>query len=147
MTEDNAVLHVPGSTRRRARRVTALTAMLVVAGCLAAGCGGDDESTGEPTTPPTETTTTTTTTTGEAGGDAAAGAVVYETAGCGSCHTLAAAGSSGSVGPDLDDASPSFDKVVERVTEGKGVMPSFTDQLTEQEIRDVAAYVSSSVEP
>ena len=59
---------------------------------------------------------------------------------------LAAANSSGSVGPNLDDASPSFDKVVERVTEGSGLMPSFKDQLSEEEIRDVAAYVSTSVE-
>ncbi len=38
---------------------------------------------------------------------------------------------------------PSFDLVVERVTNGMGVMPSFSDELTEQQIRDVAAYVSS----
>ena len=129
------------SPGRRARRLGALVALLAAACCLAAGCGGD-ESSGETTTQVTETTTT-----GETGGDATAGAQVYETASCGSCHALAAAGSSGAVGPDLDDASPSFDKVVERVTGGKGVMPPFADQLTAQEIRDVAAFVSSSVEP
>ena len=40
--------------------------------------------------------------------------------------------------------SPSFDKVVERVTNGKAPMPSFKGQLSEQQIRDVAAYVSES---
>ena len=44
--------------------------------------------------------------------------------------------------PDLDAASPSYDKVVERVTNGRGAMPSFADTLSEQ-IQDVAAYVSS----
>jgi mono/diheme cytochrome c family protein len=84
-------------------------------------------------------------TTGAAqGGDAAAGKQVFESAGCVSCHTLAAAGSSGTIGPNLDDAKPSFDLVVERVTNGKGAMPSFKDQLSEQQIRDVAAFVSES---
>ncbi len=76
-------------------------------------------------------------------GDAAAGKQVFASAGCVSCHTLADAGSSGTVGPNLDDASPSYDKVVERVTNGQGVMPPFKDQLSEQQIADVAAYVSS----
>jgi mono/diheme cytochrome c family protein len=61
-----------------------------------------------------------------------------------SCHTLADAGASGTVGPNLDQAKPSFDLVVERVTNGKSPMPSFKGQLTEQQIRDVAAYVSES---
>lgn len=42
--------------------------------------------------------------------------------------------------------SPSYDKVVERVTNGQGAMPSFADDLSAQEIQDVAAFVSSSVE-
>ena len=78
---------------------------------------------------------------GSAAGDAAAGKAVFASAGCGGCHTLKAAGSSGNVGPNLDDAKPSADKVVERVTNGQGVMPSFKDQLSEQQIQDVAAYV------
>jgi mono/diheme cytochrome c family protein len=93
----------------------------------------------------TEPTETGGATTGAAqGGDATAGKQVFESAGCVSCHTLAAAGSSGTVGPNLDDAKPSFDLVVERVTNGKGAMPSFKDQLSEQQIRDVAAFVSES---
>ena len=135
-----------------------------------AGCGGgDDETTapetvenggggGETTTGETETEGTTTeaetetetegTTTegggGGGGGDAAKGKEVFASAGCGSCHTLADAGTSGTVGPNLDDGKPSADLVVERVTNGAGVMPSFQDQLSEQEIQDVAAYVSSA---
>ena len=77
-------------------------------------------------------------------GDVANGEQVFATAGCGGCHTLAAAGTNGSVGPNLDDASPSYDKVVERVTNGQGAMLSFKDDLSAQEINDVAAFVSSS---
>ena len=86
------------------------------------------------------------TTDGEETGDPGAGEEVFASAGCGSCHALAAAGSTGQIGPDLDEASPSYDKVVERVTEGAGVMPSFADQLTSQQIQDVAAFVSTSVD-
>jgi cytochrome c553 len=112
---------------------------------------------GETTAPPTESTETqptestgaetgtgATTGGGEGGGDAAAGKAVFASAGCVNCHTLAAAGATGTVGPNLDDAKPSADKVVERVTEGKGVMPSFKGQLSDQQIQDVAAFVSSS---
>jgi mono/diheme cytochrome c family protein len=44
---------------------------------------------------------------------------------------------------NLDEAKPPATLVVTRVTEGKGAMPSFEGQLTEQQIQDVAAYVSS----
>jgi mono/diheme cytochrome c family protein len=84
-----------------------------------------------------------TTTAAPATGDATAGKQVFETAGCTSCHTLADAGATGTVGPNLDQAKPPASLVVMRVTNGKGVMPSFKGQLSEQQIQDVAAYVSS----
>ena len=118
-------------------------AFLVILGALAlvgAGCGGDDNESSSP--PPA--TTTETTTNGGGTGDATKGKAIFASAGCGGCHTFSEAGSSGSVGPDLDDAAPSFDKVVSQVTNGGGPMPSFKDQLSEQEIRDVAAFVSGS---
>jgi mono/diheme cytochrome c family protein len=94
----------------------------------------------------TSTDTETETETGAAGeGDPEAGMAVFlGSAGCGGCHTLADAGTSGSIGPNLDAAQPSHALVVERVTNGQGVMPSFKDTLTEQQIQDVAAYVSSA---
>lgn len=98
----------------------------------------ETETTG--TTEPTGTTETT-----EATGDPAAGKQVFlSVGGCGSCHTLADAGTTGTVGPNLDAAKPSFDKAVEQVTNGGGVMPPFKDTLSEQQIQDVAAYVSSA---
>ena len=83
------------------------------------------------------------TTTEAPAGDAAAGKQVFASAGCVACHTLADAGSTGTVGPNLDDAKPPATLVVTRVTDGAGAMPSFKDKLTEQQIQDVAAYVSS----
>jgi mono/diheme cytochrome c family protein len=86
-------------------------------------------------------------TTGEGpAGDAAAGEDVFASAGCGSCHTLEAAGASGTVGPNLDEAKPDAALVVERVTNGMGPMPSFKGQLDEQQIQDVAAYVVASTQ-
>ncbi|HKY23622.1 MAG TPA: c-type cytochrome [Gaiella sp.] len=78
-----------------------------------------------------------------AAGDATAGKAVFASAGCGACHTLADAGASGTVGPDLDEAKPPVELAVDRVTNGQGAMPSFSDELSEAQIADVAAYVAS----
>lgn len=66
------------------------------------------------------------------------------TASCGSCHTLADAGTAGTIGPNLDTSKPSKPLVVDRVTNGQGAMPSFKDSLDEAQIEAVAEYVSSS---
>jgi cytochrome c oxidase subunit I len=75
---------------------------------------------------------------------AAPGKTVFKTAGCSACHTLAAAGASGTVGPSLDLKKPSVARVVQFVTNGKGAMPPYKGRLTPQQIRDVATYVSQS---
>jgi cytochrome c6 len=78
-------------------------------------------------------------------GDAAAGKQVFLGApACGSCHTLADAGTSGSIGPNLDESQPDTALVVDRVTNGEGAMPAFGDRLSEEQIRNVAAYVVES---
>ena len=64
-------------------------------------------------------------------------------AGCGNCHTLADAGAEGTVGPNLDEKKPSAELVIERVTNGQGVMPAYEGKLTEQQIEELAAYVST----
>ena len=150
------------------RRTTLFLCILIAAlGLLAAGCGQEQEQTATPetvqgevttTTESTETETTETTgsestetetTTTETGGGAPTGdpvagkEIFLGASGCTGCHTLADAGSSGTVGPNLDDAMPSFDLAFDRVTNGQGGMPSFGTSLTDQQRADVAAYVSS----
>jgi cytochrome c6 len=155
------------------RTALLLIFLVAAFGIVASGCGQEQEQTATPetvegeVTTPTETTDTETTdtettdtettdtetttdetettdTTPTAEGDPVAGKEVFLGASaCGGCHTLADAGSSGAVGPNLDDAQPSAERVREIVTNGQGGMPSFSSSLSEQQIADVAAYVSS----
>src|SRR5262249_1442933 len=74
-----------------AMRGTALA--LLVAGLLVAGCGGKNAT-------------------------SKAGAKVFASAGCGGCHTLSAAKSSGQTGPNLDQLRPTYDTVVRQVSNG-----------------------------
>jgi mono/diheme cytochrome c family protein len=115
-----------------ARRI-ALVLIALALGLGATACGGDDEEAGD-------TTTEETTTTGETG--TAAGAEIF-TANCGTCHTLSAAGTTGTIGPSLDDIGLDAAAVEEQVRNGGGGMPAFQDQLTDAEIAAVAAYVAA----
>ncbi len=76
-------------------------------------------------------------------GDPVAGKAVF-TENCGSCHALSDAGTTGSVGPDLDDLAPDEATVNAQVTNGGGSMPAFGGSLSEQQIADVSAYVAES---
>jgi mono/diheme cytochrome c family protein len=96
--------------------------LLLVAGLLV-GCGGDDGD-------------------GDGGNGTSAGASVYADAGCGSCHTFTPAGSNGTIGPNLDETEVTFERAVEQIKNGGAGMPAFKDQLSEQEIEDVARYVT-----
>ena len=130
--------------------------LLGVVALGAAGCGGEEEV--QPTAENAEEGAGTTEAEGEteteeegegegdgaAQGDAEAGEAIFNEQGCGGCHVLEAAGSSGSIGPNLDESQPDFELVVDRVTNGSGAMPSFSDKLSEDEINNVAAYVVES---
>ena len=72
------------------------------------------------------------------------GAEVF-TANCGSCHTLKAAGTSGEVGPNLDELEPDLATVELQVVNGGGAMPAFGKEgiLNAKEIKAVATYVST----
>src|SRR6266542_4924056 len=124
------------------RPVLALAFALGALALGAAGCGSGETAQPKPVT--VEGTLPTPTTEAEVKGNPEGGKTVFANAGCGGCHTLKAAGSSGNVGPNLDDSKPALDKILDRVTNGKSPMPAFKDSLTKQQIADVAAFVFQS---
>ena len=75
---------------------------------------------------------------------------------CGACHVLGAAGTTGTVGPNLDDVLPgkSPDQIAQSITDpgaettpgfSAGVMPSFAETLTPQQLRQLVAYLQQSI--
>lgn len=69
---------------------------------------------------------------GPGGSATKAGEDLFTAQGCGGCHTLAQAGSSGTVGPDLDQALKGRDPAFIResiVQPGARVAPGFSDNL------------------
>jgi mono/diheme cytochrome c family protein len=62
---------------------------------------------------------------------------------CASCHTLKDAGTTGTVGPNLDQLKPAEPVVKHQVEVGGGAMPPFKGTLSPAEITAVAKYVSS----
>jgi cbb3-type cytochrome c oxidase subunit III len=61
---------------------------------------------------------------------------------CGSCHTLADAGTAGTSGPDLDQLKPSLAIVTKQVTNGGVTMPAFGGSLSKEQIALIAKYLS-----
>ena len=95
------------------------------------------------------------------GADVAAGKNAYDANGCAACHTFAAAGSTGKVGPDLDklktyaaDANKPPEEFIREsivepdayVEEGypKGVMPKTYDALPKSTLDALVAFLSAS---
>jgi mono/diheme cytochrome c family protein len=114
------------------------------------------ETTPEPPPPsPGTTTTTTTTTTQQPPGSPVAGKAVFASAGCAACHTFAPAGSTGTVGPDLDQVLQGKDAEFIRtsivdpnaeIAQGysAGVMPeNFQQQLSPKQLDDLVAFLMS----
>jgi len=101
-----------------------LAALLVA---FVAGCGGSGGSGGDSNAPATSS-----------------GGEKLFTDNCSTCHTLAAAGASGKVGPNLDQLRPGPDLVTRQVNSGGGAMPSFKGKLTDDQIKQIADYVSAS---
>ena len=63
---------------------------------------------------------------------------------CGTCHTLQAAGSTGNIGPNLDQLKLPMSQIIYTVTNGIGVMSAWQGILTQEEIEAVAYYVFNS---
>jgi cytochrome c oxidase subunit 2 len=79
------------------------------------------------------------------GGQAAAGPpglAVFQQNGCGGCHTLKDAGTTGTQGPNLDLLKPPFARIKSQVIKGGGIMPAFKGVLTDAQINAVAKYVA-----
>ena len=119
------------------RRAALFLLLLAVAGC---GGGGESE---EEATPATDVGTTT----GVEVSDSDDGRAIF-LQNCSGCHTLKAAGTTGKVGPNLDETKPSEQRVITMVTKGGGgglgVMPAFKGSLSEAQIRAVSKYVAES---
>jgi mono/diheme cytochrome c family protein len=63
---------------------------------------------------------------------------------CATCHTLEDANSYGNIGPNLNEIKPDIMRIISAVTNGIGVMPAYEGELSAEEIKDVATYVSQS---
>ena len=107
------------------RRLPILGAAILLAALLLTSCSGDQ---------------------GASKGDPVAGKELFAANGCNGCHTFKAAGSTGTTGPDLDAASPSAAKVMHQLDNPGGLMPSFADKLSDDEKRNLAAFVGASNE-
>jgi mono/diheme cytochrome c family protein len=126
----------------------------------AVGESGPSETEPAPTTSgPTETAPPAETTGGPTG-DPAAGKEIFMTTAqppCASCHTLAEANATGTVGPNLDDVLKGKDaafiheSIVDpdaEIASGftAGIMPAvYGDQLDEQQLADLVAFLEQSV--
>ncbi len=131
------------AVRRPAVIAAALLGAVVLAGCGAEGTASPTPDTiigtgaiSTPTFPVTPAF--------KLKGDSTKGKAVFASAGCGNCHTLAAANASGTIGPNLDSLKPDYRAVTAQVTNGGAQMPAFKSQLSAQQIADVAAYVVTS---
>ena len=119
------------------RRTLALLLALLALVAVPVGCGG-----GEEVAPTAETVEGELETEPAAQGDPESGKAVFADAGCGGCHVYEPANSTGTAGPNLDESDLSYDEAVRQIENGGNGMPAFKDQLTDQQIADVAAFVT-----
>ena len=77
------------------------------------------------------------------GGAAAKDAKALFTENCGACHTLSAAGTTGTTGPSLDDGLPAS-AVEDAMVAGPGIMPEFGNELSAEDRKAIAEYVAAS---
>ncbi len=144
-------------TMHRLLVLVAIMSVAVVCGCGGAGDEVAQETTGEapvessPTGEAPEPEGTHTgaaemhgATTGEDARARAAGRTIFVQAGCGDCHTLEAAGTTGSVGPNLDEHlkhHKGVEDIEMQIRRGGAGMPSFSGRLSDREIRRLARFL------
>ncbi len=108
---------------KRARSAPATAAAIAGAVATLSACGGSS---------------------GTVPANASPGQKVFVQASCGSCHTLKAAGSTGSVGPVLNGTHLTAATVEHYVQNGGDGMPSFSDTLSATQIQQVATFVAGA---
>ncbi len=104
------------------RRTLAGSALLILAALVVSACASQEKA---------------------ASGDPVHGKRLFAASGCAGCHTFKAADSTGTVGPDLDNAAASPGRVLLQLRKPGGVMPSFAQKLSEDEKADIAAFVGA----
>ena len=120
----------------RATLICLLASAALLGACGGGDAGGGGGDGGAPATPPQQVVGT---------GDPAQGRQVYGD-NCAACHGADGGGGSG---PKLAgvQAYANPDVVVEQIRDGGGGMPAFGDQLSEQELADVSAFVVEDLAP
>lgn len=122
----------------RIRAASAFLLLLLLAALLTAGCGGDESGSGDAGSGGGSGAEADDGGDGGSSGDVDAQSLFVST--CGGCHTLSDAGTTGTVGPNLDELSPDTETVRTAIDEGRGAMPP--DLLEGEEADAVAEYVA-----
>lgn len=115
---------------------------LVLATLTLAACGGSSSDSNSDST--SESTTTEQPAKKEQEGTGGADGKTVFADNCASCHTLAAADATGTVGPDLDSTKPAEGRVKTMVEDGGAAMPAFAGQLSDDEISAVSSFVAEN---
>jgi cytochrome c oxidase subunit II len=125
--------------------------ILTAAVLVAAGCGSEGTTKAEPQTVIGTVQTQTT----QVKGNATAGKKVFDSQGCGSCHTYVPAGSTGNVGPNLSQALKGKDAafIHQSIVDPNAVIASgfqpnimpqtYGSQLSDQQLADLVSFLQT----
>jgi cytochrome c6 len=143
-TSPRATDPAPSPGRRSTRLGAIVVPVLAVTLAIGLGVflGVRSAHTSDASTTPTAATTESTDTTPARTAPVAAKELFADA--CASCHTLKAAGATGGIGPNLDEAKPSRERVRTQIRTGSlsGAMPA--NLLAGDEAERVAAYVAKN---
>ena len=143
-----------GQGAERAMRLVLAALTLIVMGCAIAGLGmGQAPAEGQPAPGPAEIAAA-----GQriaaAGATAARGRALFEQEGCDACHSLAAAGAEGALGPRLDRLDDDADDIVESITQPREdtvdgfpekLMPTdYAQRMGDADVEALAAFIAAA---